>query len=133
MNYSKEDLIYLSGFLDGEGCFWLYRNKIGISCTNTYKPIIDWMKETFGGTIHKAKPRKANHRNCYTWCLVANQAKDLIAELFPYLREKQNQALLLFAYQSLPKVKGCRQGVPPELKAERERLVEIFKGMKHVP
>lgn len=131
MSYSEEDLVYLAGFLDGEGCFWINkRDTVGISCTNTYKPVIDWLHSTYGGTVHIDKPKKSNHRVTYTWQLVSNPAVELIRHFSPYLKEKQKQALLILSFKSLLGKRGSRPS--KECKEERFRLKEIFKGMKHV-
>ena len=129
---TDEDLIYLAGFLDGEGCFSIYREKIVVTCANCYKPIIDWLKQKYGGTVSKREARKETHRVCYSWVVVAGNAKDLLEQLVPYLREKQPQALLLLAYQQLTKYPKVGRKVDPNIVEERKRLEKLIKGMKRV-
>ena len=132
LSSDKEDLIYLAGFLDGEGCFTIYREKISVTCANTYKPIIDWMKSSFGGTISTRKARKENHRVCYSWHLVANNARELLEKLVPYLREKKPQALMLLTYQQLTKAPKIKRKVNPLVVEERKRLEKLLVDMKRV-
>ena len=133
MNTSTdEDLIYLAGFLDGEGCFSIYRQKIIITCANCYKPIIDWLKQQFGGTVNKREARKETHRVCYSWRVVSGDAHSLLEQIVPYLREKQPQALLLLEYQKLTRYSKKDRKVTPYVIEERKRLEKLIKGMKHV-
>ena len=130
----EEDLVYAAGFLDGEGCFHIQRNqnwKIMISCTNTYKPIILKLQRLFGGSVSESKPKKSNHRVCYTWQVVAKEAAYVCSCLIPFLYEKANQAMILLAMQQTMGLTKTRT-LPDWLKQERNRLIEIWKNMKHV-
>lgn len=133
--WTEEDLIYLAGYLDGEGCFWIYKSKIGISCANTHRPTIEWLQRTFGGSIRaETRQKKINHRRIYSWQIVSKDAAAVCAAVVPYLKEKAPQAALLLAMRNLMQSRAnWRKRVPPELKEERERLTNILKGMKHVP
>lgn len=130
--WDEEDLIYAAGFLDGEGCFHVQKHdKISILCSNTYKPVIEWFGKTFGGSVSKSNRKlKENHRTIYTWQVVANDAVKVCQAIAPYLKEKTSQALLLMAIQQL-KTKGGRK-ITGELRVERDRLVSLFRGTKHV-
>lgn len=130
--WDEEDLIYAAGFLDGEGCFHVQKHdKISILCSNTYKPVIEWLGKTFGGSVHRSKrKRKENHRTIYTWQVVCNDALRVCQAVAPYLKEKTAQALLLITLQQL-KTKGGRK-LSKDERQERDRLIVIFKGMKHV-
>lgn len=133
MNLSTdEDLIYLAGFLDGEGCFSIHRQKIIITCANCYKPIIDWLKQEFGGVVNKREARKETHRVCYSWRVVSGDACALLEQIVPYLREKQSQALLLLEYQKLTRYPKKDRKVSSYVIEERKRLEKLIKGMKHV-
>lgn len=104
-SWDPDDLHYAAGFLDGEGCFFIHRRENGkhhkgaISCSNTHRPTIEWFQQTFGGSISKGKSRKSNHRPVYSWQVVANDAFEICGAVLPYLKQKTEQALLLFALQ----------------------------------
>lgn len=134
MNYSEEDLIYAAGFLDGEGCFTAYgpNAKITVAAENTYKPVIVWLHNTFGGTLsNKNKVRKEHHRGTYRWTLVEKQAEEFCKIIVPYLKEKANQALLLMALQYTKGMKLVGNKLHPDVRAERERLMSLLKEAKH--
>ncbi len=130
--WTEEDLIYLAGYLDGEGCFYIgEHHKIAISCSNTHKPTVEWLHRTFGGSFMQShRQRKANHRLIYTWQVVSKDALAVCTSVAPYLKEKMGQAVLLIALQQTKKYAGGR--VPFSVLRERDRLKTIFKGMKHV-
>jgi len=133
-SWSEEDLVYLAGFLDGEGCFQAYEKKMAISCTNTYKPTLDWIKQTFGGNISTKKSRedRPSYKNQYEWAICTNDAKELLSRLIPFLKEKQNQAVLLFTIIGMPKQINKRHPYYKEITEEKMRLRQILKDMKYV-
>lgn len=133
-NIDEDILLYTAGFLDGEGCFSVQKNwKITVSCANTNRPIIEWLKNNFGGSICKngTRLRRENHRRIYSWQLVSRQAGEFCKMIAPYLKEKTEQALLLIAIQQ---TMGKRRGkcVPLEIVEERNYLANKVKELKHV-
>lgn len=132
-NFDEETLAYAAGFLDGEGCFSVdggKYHKIRVSCANTNRPAIEWLHKNFGGSFcrNATRIKKKNHRRCFSWSVVANDAKQLCCILAPYLKEKAEQALLLIAIQQ---TKGTAR-ISEELFEERTRLANKVKELKHV-
>lgn len=127
----EEDLAYIAGYLDGEGCFWVSKTgKPGISCTNTHKPTIEWLQKILGGSVHKQKGRKNNHRTTYTWQIVGRIADEFCKIICIYLKEKQPQAVGLMLSQQtmgLPLLKGK---VHPRIIKERKRIAKRLKKLK---
>jgi hypothetical protein len=130
--WSEEDLIYLAGFLDGEGHFYIDNYKVGISCVNTYKPVLNWMKETFGGSVCTRKIRSPKHRQAYVWNLSVNGTRQLLPKLVIYLREKQKQAISQILYLQIPRRRGVKIGTETPENLERYRLIDIHKSLFHV-
>jgi hypothetical protein len=128
-----EDLIYAAGFLDGEGCFTVTNRRYvrtKVLCENTYRPIVEWLHQKFGGrVVYDIKGKKPNHRATHRWELSDGHAAAFAARIAPYLREKADQALLLIA---IHQTKGRTIGrhVDPEQMAERHRLAAIMKAAK---
>ena len=92
---------YVAGFLDGEGCFELYKNNKGgidarISVGVTYKPILYRIQNEFGGSIYKTKA--GTNKTIWRWKLYGNAAIDMIDRVSKYMYEKQEQAILLKDY-----------------------------------
>jgi len=110
---NKENIIYLAGFLDGEGSFSLvksrrkYHNKEGyydnywvfLSVTNTDESVIKWIKTITGtGFIYSKSPR-GNRKKQFIWGASASQAYLVIESVLPFLKVKSVQATLLKEFQ----------------------------------
>lgn len=102
-----EDLAYMAGIVDGEGSIVLtrkYRNGMPIpvlAVDSTDPELLDWIKETFGGSIKTKKKYAAHHRQAYTWTLTRRQALGLLEKLLPFLKLHRKRArveLLLECY-----------------------------------
>lgn len=127
---SPNDLAYIAGYLDGEGCFTVSKgHRISVICETTHYDTIAWLHFNLGGVLITQKGRKANHRTTYRWAVVCKDALRVCELLNPYLREKREQAALLCMIQNLKGSPGKR--VDPVLFEERERLtarVKLLKG-----
>lgn len=130
--FQQNDLVYLAGYIDGEGCFSFGKNyKPCLSVTNTHRPTIEWLHRTFGGNVSRgSKPRKPNHRPTYTWAIVSREAVNLAAAVVVHLKEKTPQALLLIAVGQTMGPPGHH--VPPEVMSERQRFATFMKETKRV-
>jgi len=74
-SYSASDKTYAAAILDGEG--WLYANRFKrkdnghycvqcrVGVANDSISMLEWLKKSFGGSIHRQGPDKKTH----TWCL----------------------------------------------------------------
>ena len=101
---NKEQLIYLAGLLDGEGCLYythqIYKNSHyyypRINITNTHKLTLNWIKLLFGGTIRNDHRSDNNpkHKQRWRWIINCQDAVKLIKCLLPYLKIKKNEAKL---------------------------------------
>ena len=94
MTYTKEDLIWLAGFVDGEGCVsYVKRDKrpsfrFEIRISNTDLPVLEWIHQRFGGYLYQLKPTHLNWNPCFQWWIADKRAKELYSELKPYLKIK---------------------------------------------
>lgn len=129
MNWNEETLAYAAGFLDGEGCFFVGRNdKITITCSNTNKAVIDWFKETFGGSSCSTPGRKTGHRTMFMWQVVSLDALKLLSSIITYLKVKQEQAVGLMLMQATM-TKGGKP-IRPEIRKERDIISLRVKEAK---
>ena len=128
----KDDLAYVAGYLDGEGCFTVRNERQAmVVCENTHRPTIEWLHQMFGGSMSaNVRKKKPTWRPTYRWSVVSRQAAEVCRLVAPYLREKMEQALLLIAIQQLSGNQGARS--PTEQMQERTRLAVMVKGLKHV-
>ena len=100
----QTDIIYLAGFIDGEGSITMIHGINNgyspfIAITNTNKAIIEWVQKRVGrGKIHAYEAWKEGQKPYYTWRIYNRQALELAKELLPYLKIKRVQAQLLIDY-----------------------------------
>jgi hypothetical protein len=137
-----EQLIYLAGFFDGEGCIsichhsnskkYKYLN-LDIFVSNTNIPSLELFKNVFNGNIYaqsnKTYKDHPNWKQAYVWQLGNNRASECLKELLPYLEQKKPQALLAIEFQkSINETK--RRKLTNEDMLLREELWLTLRKMK---
>lgn len=97
------DVAYIAGFFDGEGCVRIKRANQGgnsyyvtATITNSNKEILEYIKDIFGGKVRKAE-KKAN-KTIYHYELSSSEAVDMLKILIGFLREKRTQAELAIKF-----------------------------------
>ena len=138
----NEELAYLAGIFDGEGCIQLSRNANGRSrfpvgnvslkiqvCNNDKRLLEVFTEAGFAGKVQKRTIKKG-YKQSYYWICNGKNAAELLHSLLPYLVSKKSQAeaVLLFAETLHPAWKEpCRSsnGQPPQLTKEAVYLRKI--------
>lgn len=107
---SVEDIIYLAGIIDGEGCVYIskYKRKgkqnyyylMSVTISGTSRELILWIYSTFGGWFCKDshQPRK-NRAISFKVQWGNNKASDLLKLVLPYLKLKRPEAELAIYFQ----------------------------------
>lgn len=144
MKINKEDLIYLAGFFDGEGCILIqsakqsgyknYRHKLTITITTTNNHITHHLK-ALGFYIFNRKPYKTHWKQQWAAVLCDRRAKALLEMLLPYLKIKKKEAVLAIKFQihkdNIGYHKGQRGLTIKEIEY-RERVKKQLQELKHV-
>lgn len=104
---------YVAGLFDGEGSIGIYKTKGSkdpryksgfktaswvrfVSVTNTYKPVLEMLKEQYGGRIHQIRKADGHYKNCYQWILGSKIAiSDFLNDIYQELYEKRRQAVIM--------------------------------------
>lgn len=125
---SPEDLQYLAGFFDGEGCIGLYMRKawtaqVTVSQINT--EVLDLYGE-LSPTYTVVKVNGGRVSN-YTW--YSRSAIPLVEALHPYLRVKRAQADLFMEWAKYSDTRLPGLPFTPEVK---ERIVQIANELKQL-
>lgn len=122
---------YLAGFLDGEGCFSLVKHKNAqvkrgfhwqplLSVGQMGKELLKWIRDKIGGgTISAGQPPM------YILVLTSGPIRRILPKILPYLRNKKEEAELLWEAVSLVRHRGPRHHYDAD-----ERLEEIYKSLK---
>ena len=104
---SHDDIVYLAGFLDGEGTFTVYccegtRGPVYsalISAAGNDEVVMQWLQKTFGGGLYRPKTKDDNRAQIVQWQI---RNKELLIGLLPllieHLKTKKLQARLLLKY-----------------------------------
>lgn len=111
--HTVEQLAYLAGIIDGEGCFYIGRVKQGkygngyqwhtmIKVTNCDESLIIWLENTFGGakdSRYRWTSKKKFTRPIYNWQATGPMLDYIILVVYPYLIIKKRQAEVMAKYR----------------------------------
>ena len=91
--------------MDGEGSIGFTRSRSAmvprVSITNTNLDLLNDLKNTFGGHISRLTGRKSGWKQAYAWVINNSKAVEFAEKLEPWLRIKQEQVWLLFAWDAI--------------------------------
>lgn len=140
LSFSKTDLAYIAGLLDGDG--WFRVTKVGghsryfypeIGVAMTYRPVIEWLQEKLScGSI-----KVNNHtRVSEGWKpqvgikLHGGRAQLLARHLLPYLRVKHEHAQIIATFPAEGRT-GPGKPVADDIVAARKAAFEQMKALNH--
>lgn len=130
----KNTLSYLAGYIDGDGCFFLkkdknpikYRAYLVISSTNI--EVLKFFKDTFGGSIYICTARKEHWKRSYHWNIRGKFALEITEQMLEFLTEKKSDALIFMDYIQ----KSCinhKQELIQKMKNNRDQDREINESV----
>ena len=110
---TPEQLSYLAGIIDGEGCFYIGRVKQGkygngyqwhccLKITSCDEELILWLEKTFGGakdSRYRWTSKKAFTRPVYNWQATGPMLDYLIPLIYPRLIIKKRQCSVMGKYR----------------------------------
>ena len=115
-----EELAYMAGLFDGEGCIHIarintkkrrltYQLVCKVSMYNL--PVLEMLKEYFGGSIRRESKDKIHNKYglLHSWAIWGGNSTSFLKQLMPYLRIKKTQANLAIEFQS-KKTVGAKRG-----------------------
>ena len=135
---------YAAGFTDGEAFLGLVRQRyrcgrkdtISLVCsiTQNNREVLEHLRDGSGidGRIYSVKRRSFHRKPVWVLNFVGKKAMAFIALLTPHLIRKRAEALTAAAYWVEGQVGTHfgRHGVPPEIRAIRERLYLQMRSFK---
>lgn len=137
---SEADLAYMAGIIDGEGSlvarnYWAPRSTHpAVVCRlrvfNTNRGLIDWIAERWPGRIYHGKIIP-HQKIVWVWETKALRARNLVLQIFPYLKIKQRQAEILIELIPLIFRAGTyfQAGIPEEDVEKRSKLVAEIREL----
>ena len=116
MFQSREDIAWVAGLLEGEGCFRVKRQNraLEVSCAMSDQDTIGRLHRIAGGNLQTPYQRE-NRKKIYPWCLSKREdVVDLISTLRPFMSARRAERIdeMLLFNQENPK-SPSRDGNPP--------------------
>ncbi|MDQ1328104.1 MAG: 2 protein [Candidatus Poribacteria bacterium] len=108
----QTDYCYLAGYLDGDGCFFIGRerpkkhlkqkNIVSIVISSVNKHVLDCFKNQFGGSVSLTKKEHDNNKSLYQYSSKKRNTLKIIECIKPYIVEKSEECnlVLQFAHSS---------------------------------
>lgn len=133
-----ETLVYLAGFVDGEGSIRIGTNRspngerrwyLILSCHQRNPRPLRLLHDRFGGSVR----HQADHqpRPIFEWAITSDMAGKAIAALRPWLIVKADEADLALQFQSLLHHNaGRRAPLTGDEKVLRERIYRQMRELK---
>jgi len=104
-----EELTYLAGFFDGEGCIQTQVTKrcLALSVTNKWYTPLEKFMNAFGGRVHLVTDKKGF--SCFRWEVYADGAMLALKQLLPFLIIKKQRAKIAIEFQELKYIDPSRR------------------------
>lgn len=129
MDERQAQLIWIAGFMDGEGCFSIQRTKHAydqyayhqaiVTVSQIVRKPLDEIASVFGGNV-RGRTHKATGRVYFHWTAYGARARAVCLTLRPYLRVKQRHADLLLDLLTLHNKQG--QWIASEVYARQQAI-----------
>lgn len=121
---TRDDRIYAAGLFDGEGSAILtirytkhrrlegrrYRSIVVVaSISNTFLPVLVWVKERWGGTVTSVTRTRAQDRKPgFQWSTNSRNAAEFLSAVQPHVRIKRDQVDNALAFQATKYYRGSK-------------------------
>lgn len=142
--HSELRLAWAAGFLDGEGCIHIAKQRYRTARSDTYRlgvhvsqndlRVLERFREAVGihAPIHPVKRAKNHSRQCFTLNFSGRSALTLLTVLLKYLERKHDEAQAALDFWANGQM-GTRlggRGLDPALVAVREHYFRLLKQLK---
>lgn len=141
-NQTPEQLAYLAGIVDGEGCFYFGNVKQGrygngtqwhckLAVTSTDKCLTDWLNDLFGGTKeirYRYTSKKAFERPIHRWDASGLLLDYICPKILPYLIIKRKQCETMIEIRKTYANIGSKR-LPDEIVKKRSELLLVMRNL----
>jgi hypothetical protein len=139
---TTEQLAYLAGIVDGEGCFYFGKVKQGrygngtqwhckLAVTSCDKCLTDWLNDLFGGTKeqrYRYISKRAFERPIHRWDASGLMLNYLLPKILPYLIIKRKQCETMIEIRKTYANIGSKR-LPDEVVFRREEFLLIMRNL----
>lgn len=128
--WTDTETAYIAGIVDGEGYIGVTKTlaqiQIKVHIANTHKEMMRWLAIKFGLSEESITlNRPSDGRQWFSISVYAERAYVVTLRLYPYLKVKHNQAVLLMNYHYWRKGLGERGRWKPFSKEEKKYMNAI--------
>lgn len=145
---NKEDLIYIAGLFDGEGCITIRMNRptntskhksvlfsLVVKVTMCHEETIKYLYDTFRvGHFRKntGKDMGISRSDAWSWTVMSRDALAVLKLLYPYLKTKKSEANVALEFEKVMDGRNGRIKTDPKLTEKRKKLYEELRALKGV-
>lgn len=140
MKNMKNLLFYVSGYIDGDGCFYIgtyiqQPKKItvyeqSIQVVSVKEKVLHEFKEHFGGAI-RMKPFKKDHKDSFCWSIKGKRAVEFASLIVTYLVEKTIQCELFIQFSETIKHNNFIT-ITNDILDRRNEIINQIRKEKHM-
>ena len=143
---NKEDVIYIAGLFDGDGCITIRMNRptstskhkstlfsLVVKVTMCDKKTIKYLHDAFKvGHFRKNTGKEYNksRSDAWSWTVMSRNALFVIKKLYPYLRTKKSEADVALEFEQVMNGRSGRARTNIELTNKRRLLYERLRELK---
>lgn len=127
------DRAWLAALVDGEGCMTIMEANNGEKTSTSFPPIlqvkmcdpecVEHANEITGfkQCLRQDSPSRGGKRETFQWRITGRRAADIVAEIYPYLRIKRKQAVILWNHQLVRDRYETKRGQPMPVSAREKQ------------
>ena len=127
------DRAWLAALVDGEGCMTIMEANNGEKTSTSFPPIlqvkmcdpecVEHANEITGfkQCLRQDSPSRGGKRETFQWRITGRRAADIVAEIYPYLRIKRKQAVILWNHQLVRDSYETKRGQPMPVSAREKQ------------
>lgn len=141
-NQTQEQLAYLAGIVDGEGCFYFGQVKQGqygngtqwhckLAVTSTDKRLTDRLNDLFGGTKeqrYRYTSKKAFERPIYRWDATGLMLDYICPKILPFLIIKREQCICMIEIRKTYANIGSKR-LPIDIVEKRTKFLIVMRNL----
>lgn len=132
---------YVAGLIDGEGCILVNRNKrtygtyyyMDVSVANTFFPVLESLRDQFGGSIYPLVTTGTSRQQCYKWETHGSQTLPVLWYIDGHCVIKAEQARLgleMAVHCDEHRYQGHANPMPPQVAELRHSYYQRIKALK---
>ena len=126
------ELAYVAGLFDGEGCVQIQgppeRIDFRLTVSNTHKPVLDLLKEQFGGFV--CTNGVSSTPVVYQWRIGANKALVFAKAILPHTQIKREQLSHFIAMREGLRRANSTSPLTSEDLTQRQQAIDTLKRLR---